>query len=52
VLIISGVVNPHVFPNSEILDAGQSYTLLRTDTNRWIELKTNGMQMWVEVKRM
>jgi hypothetical protein len=27
------------------------YTLLRTDRNGWIELSTDGEQMWVEVER-
>ena len=27
------------------------YTLLRTDQNGWIELATDGEQLWVEVER-
>jgi hypothetical protein len=29
----------------------QCYTVLRTDRNGWIELTTDGQQMWVEVER-
>ena len=27
------------------------YTLLRTDRNGWIQLSTDGEQLWVEVER-
>jgi hypothetical protein len=38
-------------PSQEKLEAVQGYPLLRTDRNGWIELKTDGEQMWVEVER-
>jgi beta-lactamase superfamily II metal-dependent hydrolase len=38
-------------PSPETLNALQGYTLLRTDQNGWIELTTDGKQMWVEVER-
>jgi beta-lactamase superfamily II metal-dependent hydrolase len=38
-------------PSPETLEALQGYTLLRTDQNGWIELSTDGNQMWVEVER-
>ena len=38
-------------PSPETLDALQGYTLLRTDQNGWIELTTDGTQIWVEVER-
>jgi beta-lactamase superfamily II metal-dependent hydrolase len=38
-------------PDRETLEAAQGYTLLRTDQNGWIELTTNGEQLWVEVER-
>jgi competence protein ComEC len=38
-------------PDEETLQAVQGYTLLRTDRNGWIELSTDGEQMWVEVER-
>ena len=38
-------------PASETLAAVQGYTLLRTDRNGWIQLSTDGEQLWVEVER-
>jgi len=38
-------------PSPEVLDALKDYTLLRTDRNGWIELSTDGEQMWVEVEK-
>ena len=38
-------------PDVETLEAVQGYNLLRTDPNGWIELSTDGEQMWVEVQR-
>ena len=38
-------------PSPETLEALQGYTVLRTDRNGWIELTTDGEQMWVEVER-
>ena len=38
-------------PSPEILEAVQGYTLLRTDRNGWIELTTDGEQVWVEAER-
>jgi len=38
-------------PSPETLDALEGYNLLRTDLNGWIELTTDGKQMWVEVER-
>jgi beta-lactamase superfamily II metal-dependent hydrolase len=37
-------------PSKETLEAVEGYTLLRTDQNGWIELSTDGEQMWVEVE--
>lgn len=37
-------------PAPETLDALQGYNLLRTDQNGWIEITTDGEQMWVEVE--
>jgi hypothetical protein len=28
----------------------QEYNLLRTDRDGWIEIRTDGQQMWVEVE--
>ena len=38
-------------PDPETLQAVQGYMLLRTDRNGWIELTTDGEQMWVEAER-
>jgi competence protein ComEC len=38
-------------PDPQVLEALQGYNLLRTDRNGWIELATDGEQMWVEVER-
>ena len=39
-------------PDPETLEAVEDYTLLRTDRNGWIEITTDGEQMWVEVERI
>ena len=41
----------HGLPSSETLDLLQGYNLLRTDHNGWIELSTDGENMWVGVER-
>jgi competence protein ComEC len=38
-------------PSPETLEALEGYSLLRTDRNGWIELITDGKQMWVQVER-
>lgn len=38
-------------PSPETLEALQGYNLLRTDHNGWIEITTDGNQMWVEVEK-
>jgi len=38
-------------PDAETLEAVEGYTLLRTDQNGWIELSTDGEQLWVEAER-
>jgi competence protein ComEC len=38
-------------PSPETLEALQGYNLLRSDQNGWIELTTNGQQLWVEVEK-
>jgi beta-lactamase superfamily II metal-dependent hydrolase len=38
-------------PSPETLTALRGYNLLRTDQNGWIELSTDGKQLWVEVER-
>jgi len=38
-------------PDARVLEAVKDYELLRTDQNGWIEITTNGTQMWVNVER-
>ncbi|HET9914914.1 MAG TPA: ComEC/Rec2 family competence protein [Anaerolineales bacterium] len=38
-------------PDSEVLETVKDYDLLRTDQNGWIEIATDGEQMWVNVER-
>ena len=38
-------------PSPETLEVTEGYTLLRTDQNGWIQITTNGEEMWVEVER-
>jgi len=38
-------------PDSETLDAVKGFSLLRTDHNGWIEITTDGDQMWVNVEK-
>jgi competence protein ComEC len=38
-------------PSQEVLQTLEGMTLLRTDLNGWIEIRTDGERMWVEVER-
>jgi competence protein ComEC len=38
-------------PSSQILQALDGYTLLRTDMNGWIHIITDGERMWLEVEK-
>jgi competence protein ComEC len=38
-------------PDEEVLETLKDYELLRTDRNGWIEIASNGAQMWVNVER-
>ena len=38
-------------PSKDTLDAVKGYSLLRTDRDGWIELSTDGEQMWVEAEQ-
>jgi hypothetical protein len=51
VLISVSTADKEGLPSPETLDLLQCYTVLRTDRNGWIELTTDGEQMWVEVER-
>jgi competence protein ComEC len=43
--------DPNGMPDGETLDMVKEYTLLRTDVNGWIDISTNGLQMWVNAER-
>ena len=38
-------------PDADVMESVKDYALLRTDQNGWIEISTNGEQMWVNVER-
>ncbi len=38
-------------PSPETVQALEGYNLVRTDQNGWIEITTDGSQMWVEVEK-
>jgi len=38
-------------PDGEVLESVKDYAVLRTDQNGWVEISTNGAQMWVNVER-
>ena len=38
-------------PSPETMEALEGYNLLRTDQNGWIELTTDGKQMWLQVEK-
>ena len=38
-------------PNQETLDALSGYSVLRTDRNGWIEISTDGRQMWTATQK-
>jgi beta-lactamase superfamily II metal-dependent hydrolase len=38
-------------PDTEVLDLVKDYDLLRTDRNGWIDVATDGSQMWVNAER-
>lgn len=39
-------------PDPETLEIVEGYSLLRTDRDRWIDLSTDGEQLWVQLERM
>jgi beta-lactamase superfamily II metal-dependent hydrolase len=38
-------------PDPDVMESVKDHALLRTDQNGWIEIATNGQQMWVNVER-
>ena len=43
--------DPDGLPDQATLDALAGRSVLRTDLNGWIEVKTDGKQMWVRVEK-
>jgi competence protein ComEC len=43
--------DPEGLPDQDTLDALAGRSLLRTDLNGWIEVKTDGKQMWIRVEK-
>lgn len=52
-LIILSVASgdPDGLPHKEILENVEDFPLLRTDYNGWIEVTTDGAEMWIEVEK-
>lgn len=44
--------NSRGLPSPEVLDALGDRTILRTDLHGWIQLSTDGQNLWVEVERV
>jgi beta-lactamase superfamily II metal-dependent hydrolase len=51
ILLSVGVNDSRGLPDAEVLRALEGYSLLRTDQNGWIEITTDGEQMWVEAEK-
>lgn len=43
--------DPDGLPHDETLEAIEDYPILRTDYNGWIEVITDGTEMWIEVEK-
>ena len=46
-----GAADENGMPDAEVLELIKDYDLLRTDKNGWIDVATDGRQMWVNVER-
>ena len=51
VLLSVAADDPDGRPDQETMDTFGEYSLLRTDQNGWIQVSTDGLQMWVEVEK-
>ncbi|MFZ5882297.1 MAG: ComEC/Rec2 family competence protein [Chloroflexota bacterium] len=51
VVLSVAAADPNGMPDADTLEAVKDYALLRTDQNGWIEISTDGVQMWVNVER-
>ena len=51
IVVSVGAADPDGLPSSETLEALKDYPILRTDTNGWIEVSTDGESLWVSSER-
>lgn len=51
VLLSVDAADENGMPDSEVLESVKDFEVLRTDQNGWIEITTDGKQMWVNVER-
>src|SRR6266498_4404511 len=51
VLLSVSAADENGMPDSEVLESVKDYDVLRTDQNGWVEVTTDGTQMWVNVER-
>ena len=51
VLLSVSAADENGMPDGEVLESIEDYDLLRTDQNGWVEVTTDGSQMWVSVER-
>jgi beta-lactamase superfamily II metal-dependent hydrolase len=51
VLLSVSAADENGMPDSEVLESVKDFEVLRTDLNGWIEITTDGNQMWVNVER-
>jgi competence protein ComEC len=51
VLLNVSAADENGMPDGEVLEQIEDYPLMRTDRNGWVEVTTDGSQMWVTVER-
>jgi competence protein ComEC len=51
VILSVSAADENGLPDRDALEAVKGYDLLRTDENGWVEIATDGAQMWVSVER-
>jgi beta-lactamase superfamily II metal-dependent hydrolase len=51
ILLSVSAADENGLPDSEVLETIKDYELLRTDQNGWVEITTDGTQLWVNVER-
>jgi competence protein ComEC len=51
VLLNVSAADENGMPDGEVMELVRDYELMRTDQNGWVEVTTDGRQMWVNVER-